>query len=42
MEFVCIFFDFIFKNFIDGVFFIGVGFDGCGDFSLELRKMSIV
>lgn len=42
MEFVCIFFDFILKNLIDGASFIGVGFDGRGDFSPESRKMSIV
>lgn len=27
---------------IDGAFFIGVGFDGSGEHSLESRKMSIV
>ena len=30
------------KDLIDGAAFIGVGFDGRGDYSSESRKMSIV
>ena len=30
------------KDLIDGAAFIGVGFDGRGDYSPESRKMSIV
>ena len=33
---------FLNKSMIDGAAFIGVGFDGRGDYSPESRKMSIV
>ena len=37
-----LFFIFLYKNQIDGAAFIGVGFDGRGEYSPESRKMSIV
>ena len=33
---------FLFQNMIDGAAFLGVGFDGRGEYSPESRKMSIV
>ena len=35
-------FTFFLQNMIDGAAFLGVGFDGRGDYSPESRKMSIV